>query len=287
MRRVDYDLIAPRYDERLRDHALDAALVRFLERRDRGRGERARVLDIGCGTGKQIAVHAAALPEVGFVGVDRSIAMLRIARGRCPGAQWIHGDGARLPLVDDAFDYASSQFSYQHIGDTTRLLSEAYRVLRPGGRLVVTNIDPWSMTGWLVYRFFPEAFAVDQRDFVPFDDLVALMRRVGFVDVQAVRDDRTKPERLEAFFAYASGRHRASQFLAVSDEAYAAGLRRLEAALRDAPVGLEVPSPFVLVTIAGGKPARPSAPIAPPDRRHTAGPPRATGRLTRPAVAGS
>ncbi len=90
------------------------------------------------------------------------------------------------------------------------------------------------------------------------------MRRVGFVDVRAVRDDRTKPERLEAFSAYASGRHRASQFMAIADDAYAAGLQRLEAALRDAPEGLELPSPFVLVTIAGGKPTRRSAPIAPP-----------------------
>lgn len=259
MPRVDYDRIAALYDERLRDHALDGDLVDLLEARGAAVSTPARVLDIGCGTGKQVAVDREHLSGVRFVGVDRSAAMLRIARSRCPGATWVRADGVRLPFAASTFDYACSQFSYHHIGRTRRLLAEAFRVLRPNGRFSMTNIDPWGMRGWLVYRYFPEAFEADQRDFHAVDDFVAWMRHAGFDDVRVRRTDLSKVERLGAFLSYASARHRASQLMTISDAAYAAGLRCLEHAVaREGDV--EVASPFVLVTITGDKTAVSGAP---------------------------
>ena len=80
--------------------------------------------------------------------------MLRVAAPRSPGIVWAQGDGAHLPLASASFDYATNQFSYHHIVEQERFVYEMLRVLRPGGRFVMTNIDPWSMVDWSIYRYF-------------------------------------------------------------------------------------------------------------------------------------
>jgi len=252
MHRVDYDRVAPLYDEPARDHVADPNLISFLETRDRPATSTIRILDVGCGTGKQLAANHRAFPDMAMVGVDRFQGMLRIARSRCPGVAWLQADGASLPLSSGTFDYVTSQFAYPHVRRTEQLVRETFRALRPGGRFVMTNIDPWSMPGWLIYRYFPEAFDLDRQDFVEVDRFVATMRNAGFQDIEARRDDLSKAERLAEFLSFARDRHRASQLLAIPDEAYAGGIRRLEEALDAArDEDLVVRSEFTLVTIAG------------------------------------
>lgn len=55
----------------------------------------------------------------------------------------------------------------------------------------MTNIDPWSMTGWAIYRYFPKAWTLDRLDYLPVDQLVELMRDTGFRDVSASRARRS------------------------------------------------------------------------------------------------
>jgi SAM-dependent methyltransferase len=255
MPRIDYDEIAHLYDEPNRDHPVDANLLTFVEECGTTVGPGISVLDIGCGTGKQLAADHAQLPAASLVGIDRFDAMLRIAQKRCLAAGWIRGDGVALPLASEIIDYATSQFSYPHIGRTRELLHEVFRVLRGGGRFVMTNIDPWSMPGWLVYRYFPEAQELDHQDFMPTDRFRELMADVGFEHVRVSRTELTRDERLDQFFNYASDRHRASQLMAISDAAYDRGIR----ALKDAVAKAGMPqvaerSEFVLVTIIGDKP---------------------------------
>jgi SAM-dependent methyltransferase len=254
--RVDYDRIAHLYDEPIRDYEVDRELLAWLPLqpgRDLGT---VRILDIGCGTGKQLAANRERFPGMVMVGVDRFERMLRIALGRTPGVFWVQADGVALPLPDRSFDYATSLFSYQHIRRTPQLLGEVYRVLRPGGRFLMRNIDPWASANWLVYRYFPEALALDHGDFLPAEAFATLMGDLGFRDVRIERDDVSRDESLRAFLAYASQRHRASQLLAIPDAAYDAGLQRLRGALQIAPGGdVVVRSEIVLITVAGDKPA--------------------------------
>ena len=117
MRRVDYDRIAHLYDEPLRAHALDPNLVQFLNERPDLAPEQTRILDIGCGTGTQLAANRARFPGMFAVGLDLFGGMLRIARRRAPSVAWVRGDGARMPFKPDGFDYVTNQFSYHHIPD--------------------------------------------------------------------------------------------------------------------------------------------------------------------------
>jgi SAM-dependent methyltransferase len=255
MPRVDYDSIAHLYDEPGRDHAVDARLLAFLdERPDLGR-DTVRVLDVGCGTGKLLVANRAALPAAVLLGLDRYRRMLRIAARRGSGVAWVQGDGARLPLLAGWADYATSQFSYQHIADREGFLREVYRVLRPNGRFVMMNIDPWSMPGWAIYQYFPEAFERDEYDFLPAEAFAERLAGVGFTGIRVERRHRTTREDLSGFLAYATDRYRASQLMAIADSAYQAGLDRIRQQLLAAggdPV--EIDSESCLVTVVGDRP---------------------------------
>lgn len=252
--RLDYDRIAHLFDEPLRDHEVDPHLVRFIEEDARRRAQDVSILDVGCGTGKQLASNRAAFPHLRMTGLDRFAGMLQIARARCPTVTWVHGDGARLPFRSTSFDYVSNQFSYPHVRDKRSLIAEIFRVLTPRGRFVMTNIDPWSMPDWAIYRFFPEARRLDEQDFLPVHEFAGLMTSAGFDGVTTERTRSGVRESLRGFLDYVSGRHRSSHFMAMSDAAYGAGIRRIQEALDNTDDPDETfDNDVVMVTITGQK----------------------------------
>lgn len=100
------------------------------------RGDRA--LDLGCGAGEFTAVLAAAGAHP--VGVDVAEAALARARPKHPKADFrLVPIGGPLPFEDNAFDLVWASEVIEHVADTARWLSEARRVLAPGGRLLLTT----------------------------------------------------------------------------------------------------------------------------------------------------
>ncbi|MEM1429871.1 MAG: class I SAM-dependent methyltransferase [Pseudomonadota bacterium] len=97
----------------------------------------ARLLDLGCGPG----YLAAAAHAVGAhcTGVDFAPDMLRVARARCPGVEFVAGDAAALPFGDAQFDVVAANFVFFHLADPQAAIAEAARVLRPGGRFVFSQ----------------------------------------------------------------------------------------------------------------------------------------------------
>src|SRR4051794_27974256 len=97
-----------------------------------------RVLDLGCGAGRFVA----ALRDAGAdpVGVELADAALDRARRNVPGADFRRlTDDGEIPLEDGSVDLVWCSEVLEHVLDTARLLSEARRVLRTGGRLLVTT----------------------------------------------------------------------------------------------------------------------------------------------------
>lgn len=251
MQRLNYNQIAHLYDEPIRDHAVDPNLLAYLEERPALNPVEMRVLDVGCGTGKQLTANSSQFPEMKLIGLDLFAGMLNIARKRGPEIAWVQGNSAYLPFAAHTFHYACSQFAYAHFLKKAQMVQELYRVLKPGGRFVMTNIDPWYMENWAIYYYFPNAKALDEQDFLPVESFTALMEEAGFTDLQVHRNHWHPEEKLTDFLAYAAQRHRTSQFMALSDEAYQAGLRRIEQEL--AAGRQTVKSEVCLVTVIGDK----------------------------------
>ncbi len=255
MHRVDYDRIAHLYDEPGRDYLADAELLRFLQQKAGGEPASLRALDLGCGTGKQLAADHARLPRLRLVGLDRFHGMLEQARRRCSALDWVQGDGISLPFPTSSLDYITNQFSYHHVPDKARLFSEIYRILKPGGRLVITNLDPWSMPGWSIYRYFPAAHARDLADFLPEDRLIPLMQQTGFRRVHVRRQMQRSEQTLGEFLAYTSQRHRTSQLIAIPEKEYSAGLDLIRESIGRDGSDARLPEELCLIWLIADKPA--------------------------------
>jgi arsenite methyltransferase len=151
-----------------------------------------RVLDAGCGPGFYVAETLERVgPEGSVVGVDASAPMLALSAKRCEGhsnVEFHEGDVAALPVGDADFDRALSVQVLEYVADIPAALAELRRVLRPGGRLLIWDVD-WGTVSW-----HSEDPARMERFLRGWDDhlthpalprtLSASLRDAGFEDVQ-------------------------------------------------------------------------------------------------------
>lgn len=123
-------------DRRWRQEATHAAFA----------GGAARVLDVATGTADLALAMKRYRPEAEVVGVDFVEEMLvlgrRKARRQGLAVRLEQGDGLALPFDDATFDAVTIAYGLRNFADTGRGLREFYRVLRPGGRLVVLEFPP-------------------------------------------------------------------------------------------------------------------------------------------------
>lgn len=141
--RRGYDEVAETYADRRSAGDRETALLEWVL--DPHSAE-ARVLDAGCGQGTPVLRRLAGTADA--VGVDFSGEQLRLAAGNAPGAALVRGDMTALPFRADAFDAAVAYHSLVHVplADHPVVLAEFARVLRPGGRLLVSE-GPGEWTG--------------------------------------------------------------------------------------------------------------------------------------------
>ena len=102
-----------------------------------------RVLDVGCGDGTLTARLAERSDRV--IGIDDSLLPLRLARGEFDRRRLhrtpllMNADARRLPFPDDAFDCVVLADVIEHIDAPDAVMSEAHRVLRTGGQILLTT----------------------------------------------------------------------------------------------------------------------------------------------------
>ncbi|MGJ7508241.1 class I SAM-dependent methyltransferase [Variovorax sp. GT1P44] len=114
----------------------------------------AHVLDVGIGTG---LVAREALKLIGsgghLVGVDPSPGMM--SEVGLPGVELVRGRAEALPRPDASSDFISMGYALRHIADVNAAFAEFFRVLRPGGRLLVLEISkPAGRVGTAVLKAY-------------------------------------------------------------------------------------------------------------------------------------
>ena len=188
-----------------------------------------RILDVGTGAGLLAIEAVRRWPAVDVVGLDGSAEMLGVARATARTTlptsgqrrlDWLRGHAEQLPFEDASFELVISSFAYQLVPRLNVALAEAFRVLRPGGRLALVT--------WRVAddRFAPDEAFEDALDELgagedPLDDGEAEEARAG--DLASGEATATRLRRIgfrsvvarEAWLAYD---HDPSRYLAFLEE---------------------------------------------------------------------
>ena len=116
-----------------------------------------RILDVGSGPGFLTSAMADAVGPSGRVcGIDISDLMLDLAKTHCAHQAWVEfhqAEATRLPFPEQHFDVVVSMQVLEYVIDIRTALSELYRVLRPGGQVVIMDTD-WDSLVW--YSATPE-----------------------------------------------------------------------------------------------------------------------------------
>ena len=131
---------APTYDDQANPIVIaeQAAVRAVVERYPVG-----AALDAACGTGR----HAAYLASLGYdvTGIDATPAMLETARATAAGVRFEVGRLESIPLGDASVDLAVCALALTHLPDPAPAIEELARVVRPGGRVVVSDVHPFSV----------------------------------------------------------------------------------------------------------------------------------------------
>ena len=153
------------------------------------------LVDLGCGRGQDVIRAADRVGSCGeAIGVDFTDEMLEKARRSVPpflaNARFVKSDLAALDLPTATADVVISNCTVNHAPDKEAVYREIHRVLRPGGRFVVSDVVaekelPASVRG------DPAAWAACYGGAIPETDYLAAIERAGFREVGVL--DRTEP----------------------------------------------------------------------------------------------
>lgn len=135
------------------------------------------VADIGTGTGFVLMGLAQRAARV--VGFDESAEMLAIARSNLAGHSHVTlelASGHRLPAENNSFDAVFANMYLHHTPDPVQAIAEMYRILKPGGKLIITDLDTHD-EAWM-----QEAMADRWLGF-PREDVAQWYRQAGLAEV--------------------------------------------------------------------------------------------------------
>jgi ubiquinone/menaquinone biosynthesis C-methylase UbiE len=111
------------------------------------------LLELGCGVGAVLGVLGQAFPGLNLAGIDLHPAQIKYAEKYLSSLGLsnvdLHvGDAVQLPWPDASFDHIYTTWFLEHVSDPEAVLREAYRVLKPGGTIILNETDYSTILIW-------------------------------------------------------------------------------------------------------------------------------------------
>lgn len=233
---VNYNAVAPTYDQRTEGGYLEGigSTLQKLAQQVQAR----HILDLGCGTGRSLRGLAGSLqPNPICYGLDFSGGMLTQARQFDSSYRLVNASAPRPPFADNSFDLVFCVHAFHHFPDKTQVMQNAYRMLRSNGAFAIVNFDPHQIRDWYVYDYFDGVLDTDLQRFSRVTDKETMLHQTGFRDIQSPMVEHISETFVgDAVFDnnYFLEKGACSQLILLSDEAYQAGLVRMQAAITEA-----------------------------------------------------
>ena len=145
--RQQYKKINPQWND---------SLKLYINLIDREVTAKTKVLDIGCGHGDFLkAVFARTEHTYGIDSDGQALKKNTIIKNK------INGSAEQMPLPNNFFDLVVSSWAFEHLENPRRVLTEIYRILKPGGKIIFLTPNSWNYVVW-INRLIPRLF----RDFL-------------------------------------------------------------------------------------------------------------------------
>jgi len=177
---VNYADISKTYDS-YRSY-LDGLIKKIIELGRISHGK--KVLDLGCGTGN-IAWQIKNIIDADLIGVDVSLAMLKVAKSKSLEVVRTDIDNQQLPFRDSSFDTVIGAYVIHQIKNLNFMLSECYRVLRDGVLVLLTSSHKQIEDQHPIIKdFFPSYIDIDKSRFPDIHQIDYLLNSISFKDIK-------------------------------------------------------------------------------------------------------
>ena len=173
------------------------------------------LIEIGCGVGAQTEILLRRFPNINITSIDLSTTQLKAACkyiGSFPdlAKRWTQQkvDASKIDFKTASFDSAFICWVLEHVPSVDRVISEAYRILEPGAKIVINEVmnstfflDPYSPKVWKYWMAFNDLQFHQNGDPFVGAKLGSLLEAQGFKDIQTIvkvlHYDRRSPKQRE------------------------------------------------------------------------------------------
>ena len=235
MKKADYGEIAGFYDKgrTLSESTMDLWLNLISKMSGAAKG--VHVLDIGCGTGR-FAIPMAEKLGYRVTGADPAQEMLVKAQHKNPGGMvtWDVQDAHRLTYPDASFDIVFMSHVLHHCENPPQIIGECWRVLVPGGILLIRHSTIEEFGDEPEGTFFPETREINAARAATQAELEILLNNAGFTEIRSEQVlQKTSESGAELVERLAN--KSASALTMIPEEAFQRGLERLRRYAADYP----------------------------------------------------